>query len=247
MNQNHPSKTHAAEAIKKFAGWYHQITVAPGLETPGSHNSAEQLKILDQFDLPKDCSGLRVLDIGCRDGYFSFEMERRGASVTAIDSADPESTGFSIAASLIGSDVEYEVQNVYELAAKESGGDYDIVLFLGVLYHLRNPLLALDRIREVIKPGAKLFVETQLATAPDCIESDTPMCQFLFADTFRNDGTNKWAPNLSCLKAMVREARFEVLACESRGDRAYVHAEAVENDFLDSFRKMDSAGSCGLR
>src|SRR5512145_1989374 len=85
--------------------WYHQIELAPGLVTPGTHASAAALAVLDRLGLPADASGRRVLDLGCRDGFFTFEMERRGAEVVAVDYADPDVTGFSIAARILGSRV----------------------------------------------------------------------------------------------------------------------------------------------
>ena len=124
--------------------WYHQIELAPGLVTPGAHTSGDALKVLNGLGLPADAHGLRVLDIGCRDGFFAFELERRGADVHGLDYADPEVTGFGIASRVLGSRVSYSVANVYDLDP-DRFGTFDLVLFLGVLYHLRNPMLALDR------------------------------------------------------------------------------------------------------
>lgn len=90
-------------------------------------------------------------------------MERRGAEVVAIDYALPNITGFNVAAKIFGSKVPYIVENVYDLNL-ETYGAFDIVLFLGVIYHLRNPLLALDKIHSVVKPGGLLFVESAIAT-----------------------------------------------------------------------------------
>src|SRR3954469_21042627 len=74
--------------------WYHQIEIRPGVVTPGINDSSETLQLLS---LPDDATGTRVLDIGVRDGYFSFELERRGAEVLAIDYLEPSETGFPIA------------------------------------------------------------------------------------------------------------------------------------------------------
>jgi tRNA (mo5U34)-methyltransferase len=93
------------ERAARHPTWYHRIELAPGLVTPGVHDSQSGLRILDGLGLPRDCSGLRVLDIGCRDGYFAFELGRRKATVVGLDDADPTVTGFSIAAAL-GSHVE---------------------------------------------------------------------------------------------------------------------------------------------
>src|SRR6266496_1047254 len=100
------------EKISSVPFWYHRIELKPGLITPGINDSQAVLKFLE---LPKDCSGLRVLDIGARDGFFSFELEQRGAEVLAIDYVPPDRTGFMVAKEILGSNVTYKVANVYDL------------------------------------------------------------------------------------------------------------------------------------
>jgi tRNA (mo5U34)-methyltransferase len=124
-------------------GWYHSIQLPSGEVTPGLQ-TLEQLRMrARQFPIPEDLRGKRVLDIGAWDGWFSFEMERRGATVVAVDAVQSEK--FLHARELLGSKVEYHVSDVYDLRASELGV-FDIVLFLGVLYHLKNPVLALERV-----------------------------------------------------------------------------------------------------
>ena len=219
--------------------WYHRIELAPGLVTPGVHNSGAALRQLDALGLPVDCAGLRALDIGCRDGFFSFELERRGANVVGIDYADPTLTGFSIAAEALGSRVDYRVQNVYDLNP-ERDGLFEIVLFLGVLYHLRNPILALDRVRSMTAPGAMVFVETQVSTEPAIADVDLPVWQFFPRDSFRGDATNKWAPNLKGLTGVLEECQLEVLQVSTENDRAAARARPVYDKRLDDYRRLDS-------
>ena len=105
---------------------------------------------------------MRVLDIGARDGFFTFEAERAAArEVVALDNESPHNTGFAIAAELLGSKATYVTENVYSLNP-ERYGRFDLVLFLGVIYHLRHPLLALDRIHDVCSPEALLLLETHM-------------------------------------------------------------------------------------
>lgn len=95
----------AAEVRARIASvphCYHRIEVRPGILTPGTNDSQTSLA---RLDLPVDCSGLSVLDIGTRDGFFAFELERRGARVLAVDYAPPAATGFAVAADLLGSKV----------------------------------------------------------------------------------------------------------------------------------------------
>ena len=149
----------AREAIAEQAKWHHRIEVAPGVWTPGLQDTQT---LLTQIGMPEDLGGMRVLDIGARDGFFTFEAERRGArEVIALDNEPPDRTGFSIAAELLGSRATYVTENVYSLAP-EHYGRFDLVLFLGVIYHLRHPLLALDRIHDVCEPDATLLVETHM-------------------------------------------------------------------------------------
>ncbi len=147
--------------IAEHGRWWHQIELAPGIVTPGDDSNRMKLPILDGLGLPQDMTGLRVLDIGCSDGYFSFVMEERGASVVAFDFVPETHTGFATARKILGSNVEYRLDNVYNVTP-ETYGAFDVVLFLGVLYHLRKPLAALDAIRSVTKPGGKLFVGTMM-------------------------------------------------------------------------------------
>jgi tRNA (mo5U34)-methyltransferase len=230
------------ERIDQFAHWYHRIELIPGVVTPGIMDSALALTILDQLGLPDSLNGLRALDIGCKDGAFSFALEQRGAKVMAIDYAEREVNGFALASEILGSQVEFRCVNVYDVDP-ERLGTFDVVLFLGVLYHLRNPLLAFDRIRSVCKPGTLLFVETQIATAPALHQLQEPVWQFYLRDALLGDATNKWAPNMPGLRAMVEESQFEVLGDRRDGDRGWCVARAVWDDGLDYFRRLDGSKS----
>lgn len=241
--------------IKEHKGWYHQIELGPGIVTPGVNDSAENLRLLNELGLPADCSGLRVLDIGTADGFMAFEIEKRGArEVVALDYRKPASTGFSIASSILGSGVRHEVENVYDLTP-EKYGHFDLVLFLGVLYHLRNPMAAFDRIRRIMNPGALLFVESQLLDncilLPDgstkALEKISPeltdlaIWQFYSKDRLNNDPTNKWVPNMTGLKEAIGEAEFEVLHQRINGARGLVMAKAIIDERTAHFQRIDSA------
>lgn len=220
--------------------WYHQIELAPGVVTPGTHRSEAELAVLDRLGLPIDCRDMRILDIGCRDGFFAFEMERRGATVMGVDYAAPDVTGFRIAADILESSVEYRIDNVYSLDPGRLG-TFDLILFLGVVYHLRNPMLALDRIRSVHREGGLLFVETQLATDERLRDHDTPLWQFYSGTSLYGDGSNRWAPNRAGLLALVRECEYEVLGNAWAGDRGHVIARSCHNQAVRYFRELDSS------
>src|SRR5713101_3125979 len=123
--------------------WYHSIEIGPGLVTPGAHPLGELRQVLQYLKLPARLDGLSVLDIGAWDGFFSFEAERRGARrAVAYDLTPEDYFGFATAKELLGSGVEYAQGSVYELR-RDVVGTFDVVLFVGVLYHLRYPLLGL--------------------------------------------------------------------------------------------------------
>ncbi|MEO8751174.1 MAG: class I SAM-dependent methyltransferase [Casimicrobiaceae bacterium] len=230
------------EMIGRLENWYHQIELAPDIVTPGVHPSRQELARLDSIGLPRDARGLRVLDIGARDGFFSFEMARRGAEVVAADYANPIGTGFRIAAEILGSPLTCQVKNVYNVRP-EADGLFDVVLFLGVLYHLRNPLLAIDQLRSVLKPAGQLFVTTHLASEPRVKDMDLPLWQLLPRDSLAGDGTNKWIPNLPGLALALEESSLKVrdALAPPPGTFAYVRAQAAGDESLAFFRMLDSS------
>ena len=125
---------------------YHSIELPDGSVLPGLQPIEHLRWRLDLFGLPEDLRGKRVLDVGAWDGWFSFECERRGAEVVAVDCIALDT--FHEAKELIGSKVEYLTLDVNELSASKLG-TFDIVLFFGVLYHLRHPLLGLEKAVEL--------------------------------------------------------------------------------------------------
>jgi tRNA (mo5U34)-methyltransferase len=204
-------------AIARVARWRHRIEVAPGVVTPGSQNSQ---RLLSRLSLPEELTGKRVLDVGASDGFYSFTCEARGADVVAIDARSIEATGFGVARELLGSSVPYHQFDVYELLP-ETFGRFDVVLFLGVLYHLRHPLLALDRLAAVCEPGARMWVvsvvmdgdihplgKTLSDVAPELV--DVPMAQFYPTDEPYVGAWKWWGPNVAGLRAMVEAAGFSV-------------------------------------
>lgn len=204
--------------IAAYPRWYHRIEVRPGVITPGINDSPANLHMLD---LPADCSGMRVLDLGARDGFFSFELERRGADVVAVDSAPAERTGFPIAAQLLESRVVLRQANLYNLSAADLG-TFDVVLFLGLLYHLPDPLRALRIIRGLCR--SRMYLETlvidEAVLLPDGSEAPLagmdarlaaiPLMRFFPGAACNNDHTNFWGPNVRCVEAMLEETEFHV-------------------------------------
>lgn len=243
----------AREAIARQSKWHHRIEVSPGVWTPGLQDTPT---LLSQIEMPEDLSGMRVLDIGARDGFFTFEAERRGArEVVALDNESPHHTGFAIAAELLDSKASYVTENVYSLSP-ERYGRFDLVLFLGVIYHLRHPLLALDRIHDVCAPEALLLVETHMideglvdrdgnwrALADlDAELEKIPIAQYYPADMLGNDPTSQWAPNRVALEGWLRGAGFDPLGSWQHAFRGGAVARKRELDPAGE-RAVDEASS----
>jgi tRNA (mo5U34)-methyltransferase len=205
--------TEDIRALVDSRRWFHRITLAPGVVTPGRDDTPGKAELVE---LPADLTGKTVLDIGAYDGYFSFEAERRGASrVVAYDVNPPDASGFDVARRILGSRVEHRLGSVYDLSPT-TVGEFDVVLLLGVIYHLRHPLLALQRIHSVCREV--LYVESQVTTnrlitgaSPDVEHpiADAAVAEFFAGGELGDDPSNWWAPTTRCLIAWLRSHGFE--------------------------------------
>lgn len=190
----------AAELAQK--GWYHSIELSDGTVTDGLI-PLERLKArVAMMPIPADLRGKRVLDIGAWDGWFSFEMERRGADVVAVDCVEIEN--FQYAHDARQSKVEYRILDVMELSSRELGY-FDIVLFLGVLYHLKHPLLGLEKVCELTRDLA--IVESFVIHDPSAIP-DYPRMEFYERGQLGEQLDNWFGPSPECLLALCRTAGF---------------------------------------
>jgi|SRR6185503_11832676 len=221
--------------------WYHTIDLGGGIVTRGVDDSPVRLT---RVRLPESLRGLTVLDIGAWDGFFSFECERRGASrVVAADHFSWHGTGwgtkagFSLARETLGSRVEDIDIDVMDLAP-DRVGTFDVVLFLGVLYHLRHPLLALERVASVTKD---LLI---LETVVDMVGFGRPAMAFYPGRELNNDPTNWWGPNAPAVHRMLGSLGFkEVTTVTSLPNAAYRSARAVyhrlrgKNTVREAFRQ----------
>jgi tRNA (mo5U34)-methyltransferase len=183
--------------------WYHTRDVGGGIVTPGEKKCDD----FDRLGLP-DLRGRTVLDVGCWDGFYSFECEKRGASkVLATDHYVWNAfgkQGFLTAREILDAGVDHKDIDPLDILP-ETVGTWDIVLFLGVLYHLRDPLSVLERIARVTKH--LLVVESHIVNLP--MFNNIPMAAFYENDELNDDPTNWWGPNLKCLTQMVRSAGFQ--------------------------------------
>jgi len=212
------------ERVAALGPWFHNLDLNGVKTAPdhflGDYPAVKWRRFADA--IPADLSGKTVLDIGCNAGFYSLEMKRRGAArVLAIDYDEGYLRQARFAAKVTGLDIELAQLSVYDVGAL--GERFDLVLFLGVLYHLRHPLLALDLIREHVV--ADLFVcqsmqrgdasEEPLAEDYPFSETDIferpsyPHLSFI-EQRYSGDDTNWWVPNRACMKAMLRSAGFVI-------------------------------------
>jgi tRNA (mo5U34)-methyltransferase len=217
-----PSPDEIRKTIVALGPWFHNIRL-DGIETAPNHFLGDYPTIKWQrfaHGIPQDLRGRTVLDIGCNAGFYALEMKRRGAArVVAIDSDEGYLRQARFAAQITGLDIEFARLSVYDVAAL--GERFDVVLFLGVLYHLRHPLLALDLIREHV--AKDLFVcQSMQRGDPDeaAIEPDYPFTEteiferpsfprlYFIEQRYSGDDTNWWVPNRACTMAMLRSAGF---------------------------------------
>ena len=235
-------------AIAELAPWFHNLHLPSGHQTAPDHPLGDfpAFKWAELAPaLPDDLRGWRALDIGCNAGFYSFELARRGAQVVGIDHDEHylEQARWAAAQFELEDAVEFRVQGVYDLA--RSDDRYDLVLFLGVLYHLRYPLLALDVVAERVDrllvfqtltmPGDEVVEppdDLPLDERERMLERGWPKAAFI-ERRLADDPTNWWAANHACVEAMLRSCGFRVLArpghelyvCEPAPDAAARRAE----------------------
>jgi tRNA (mo5U34)-methyltransferase len=211
--------------IKALGPWFHNINLGGIWTAPdhflGDYPAAKFRRFAEH--LPADLSGKSVLDIGCNAGFYSVEMKRRGADrVLGIDSDDRYLAQARLAGEALGYDnIEFRNLSVYDVGAL--GERFDVVLFMGVLYHLRHPLLALDLIHEHVagdllifqsmQRGSKQLMEVEedydFNEAEPFFESAWPKLHFIERE-YAHDWTNWWVPNRACAEAMLRASGFAI-------------------------------------
>jgi tRNA (mo5U34)-methyltransferase len=174
--------------------WHQRFQLVPGVYTPGQNDLEWLFRIAA---VPDDLSGMAALDIGTSNGGAAFELERRGAQrVVAVDIYPESWFGFDAVKNLLGSRVQYVEASIYEVGPLLRQ-EFDIVLFWGVLYHLRHPLLALDNVRAFLRGTA--FLETAVCDAELGAASSVPLVRFYRRDELHGDPSNWFAPTVAAL------------------------------------------------
>ncbi len=210
------------EKVRSLAPWFHDLELH-GIRTAPNHPLGGFLEDLwEQIEpaFPQDMAGKTVLDIGCNAGFYSLRLHARGARVTGIDHNAHYLEQARFAAEVLEADIEYLQLNVYDV--EQLGRSFDYVLFMGVLYHLRYPLLALDRVASLVRE--RLVFQSMVRGAPGSIPlaQDYPISvTALFEDprfpalyfiehSYAEDPTNWWIPNEAGIEAMLRSAGLQI-------------------------------------
>jgi tRNA (mo5U34)-methyltransferase len=229
------------ERLSELGPWFHNIDLG-GIQTAPDHFLGDYPHCKwhsFQASVPGDLSGKTVLDIGCNGGFYSIEMKRRGAArVVGIDSDPRYLEQARFAARVSRQDIEFRLLDIYDIAAL--GEQFDLVLFMGVLYHLRHPLLALDLLHRHVVKDMLIFqslLRGSSSVAP--LQENYPFAEhevfdregypllYFVENRYADDPTNWWIPNRACVEAMLRSAGFAIL--ERPEAEVYICRRSVRN------------------
>jgi len=216
--------------VRELGPWFHNLNL-DGVQTAPDHFLGDYPAIKwNRFAhaLPDDLSGRSVLDIGCNAGFYAIEMKRRGAArVVGIDDSEHYLAQARFAAEICEVSIEFFRLSVYDVARLETR--FDLVLFMGVLYHLRYPLLALDLLRRHVARDLLVFQSMQRGSQEiEPLSDDYPFtekrvfkrsgfpCLYFIEKSYSGDPTNWWIPNRACAEALLRSAGFAILSHPER-------------------------------
>jgi tRNA (mo5U34)-methyltransferase len=213
-----------AARVRELGEWFHNMDLGGVLTAPHHFLGDYPRNKWERFAhvVPRDLRGLSVLDIGCNAGFYAIEMKRRGAErVLGIDTDESYLAQARFAAQVHGVDIELRTMSVYEIGLLRE--KFDLVLFMGVIYHLRHPLLALDLLHRHVVGGTLLF-QSMMRGSPNIepLDRDYPFSEkrifeapgyprlHFVEDRYAGDATHWWIPNRACVESMLRSAGFEI-------------------------------------
>jgi tRNA (mo5U34)-methyltransferase len=229
-----------ARQVQALGDWFHNLRLH-GVETAPQHFLGDYPAVKWQrfaHAVPSDLRGWTVLDVGCNGGFYSLEMKRRGADrVVAVDTDERYLAQARFAAEVSELEIEFRQMSVYELGQLRE--QFDLVLFMGVLYHLRHPLLALDILHDCVVRDTLVFQSmlrgspAAASVAPDYDFHDcTPFGEeayprlYFVEHRYAGDQTNWWIPNRACAEGMLRSAGFRIV--DHPEEEVFVCQRAVE-------------------
>jgi tRNA (mo5U34)-methyltransferase len=208
--------------VRELDPWFHDLDLH-GVRTAPNHPLGDFLQSLwSQVEpaFPRDMRGKTVLDIGCNGGFYSLQLHARGARVTGIEHDPHYLEQAKFAAGVLGADIDYRLMDVYDV--DRLGQQFDYVLFMGVLYHLRHPLYALEKVAKL--PREKLVFQSMLRGSQETmpVAADYPItereifedprfpCMYFLEHRYAGDPTNWWVPNTAAMEAMLRSCGMRI-------------------------------------
>jgi tRNA (mo5U34)-methyltransferase len=217
------------EQVQALGTWFHNLRLGEQgtVQTAPAHPLGDfPATFWRQFQhaLPADLSGQTVLDIGCNGGFYSFEMKRRGAArVLGVDHDPVYLNQARFAREQLGLDVEFALGDVYNIERLVHGEQFDYVVFMGVLYHLRHPLYALEKVASLVRK--RLLFQSMERGSWDTTEfaQDYPIAErdvffderfprmFFIEHAYAGDRTNWWIPNPACTQALLRSVGLRIV------------------------------------
>lgn len=219
------TSTLSDEEVRRLVGlrtWHHKFEIVPGIMTTGT-SYIDPAVTVSAYGVSEDLSGSVAVDVGTFDGPYAFELERRGAHVTAIDIQPPDVTAFNVAKRILGSNVRYIQGSVYDLPSLLNEA-VDLIFFPGVYYHLKHPILAFERINKVLKPNGRLYFSgeclvsyaerldgsrEQMEWVHSAAKSEVPLC-LSYPGIYK--GVSNWfVPNVSCIVSWLKATGFDLL------------------------------------
>jgi tRNA (mo5U34)-methyltransferase len=215
--------------VQDLGPWFHNLRLGPraDVQTAPDHPLGDFPSNFWEFfkhAIPDDLTGKSVLDIGCNGGFYSFEMKRRGAArVVGVDHDPVYLNQAQFAREQLGLDVDFLQGDVYTIDSLVDHQQFDYVLFMGVFYHLRHPLYALEKVASLVKHG--LVFQSMERGSWDSIDfpEDFPITErdvffderfprmYFIEHAYAGDRTNWWIPSPSCTRALLRSVGLSVV------------------------------------
>jgi tRNA (mo5U34)-methyltransferase len=214
------------ERVHELGPWFHNLRLGQ-VQTAPDHPLGDFPANFWEFfkqAIPDDLSGQTVLDIGCNGGFYSFEMKRRGAArVLGVDHDPAYLAQARFAREQLGLEVEFAQADVYDIDRLVQGEKFGYVLFMGVLYHLRHPLYALEKVAGLVA-NRLLFQSMERGSWETMdVAADYPFAErdvffddrfprlYFIEGSYAGDRTNWWIPNPACTQAMLRSVGLRII------------------------------------
>ena len=216
-----PNREELLSRVRAFPFWLQRIYLGHGVYTLRHPHHNELIWHRLASLLPQELSAVSVLDVGCNAGYFSLKLKQRGADrVVGIESRQDYLGQAQLCRDVWGLDIDYRLEDAHDMTHRDER--FDLVLFTGILYHLKNPLAVLEDLGQLCsdaivveteampeKRQNRVFVRIGRYGHAKVTECQTGLMKFIESDELYDDGSNWWVPDTECVKGMLRTAGFK--------------------------------------